>query len=132
LADGSRRYRMAFLCPSVRCEKGAVLLGIVQRNGHISFISKKLLVNDEFVSIAQSGRSPEKRFRFSSKCISTSCKQWTDGRCGVIDRVIDIIQPDREITELPDCSIRSECRWHKQRGDRDCTVCPEIITDLNL
>jgi hypothetical protein len=132
LADGSRRYRMAFLCPSARCEKGAVLLGIVQRNGRISFISKKLLVNDEFVSIAQSGRSPEKRFRFSSKCISTGCKQWTDGRCGVIDKVIDIIQPDREITELPDCSIRSECRWHKQRDNRACTVCPEIITDLNL
>jgi hypothetical protein len=62
-------------CPSAKCQEGSVLLGIVQKDGKLSFISQKMVVDKDFVQIAKKGRSPEKRFRFNNKCAKTSCKQ---------------------------------------------------------
>jgi hypothetical protein len=118
-----------FSCPSSTCKEGANLLGIVQPDGHIAFINQKLTVNEEFVQVATKGRNPEKRFRFSNKCVNSACKQWTGERCGVIDRIIEAVDSISVPAELPDCPIRSECRWYKQCGGKACAVCPEIITD---
>jgi hypothetical protein len=118
------------LCPSGRCQDGAILLGIVQSDGRVSISSEKLVVDQDFVQIAHRGRSPEKRFRFAENCINHGCKQWSDGRCSVIDKVIDILVPNEEPIELPECSIRTGCRWYKQCGGKACIVCPEVITDL--
>jgi hypothetical protein len=30
---------------------------------------------------------------------------------------------------LPDCSIRTTCRWFGQIGEKACTVCPLVMTD---
>ena len=120
------------MCPSSSCEEGSNLLGIIQGDGRVSFISHKLIVNEEFVHIAHNGRRPEKRFRFSNQCVNSSCKQWAGGRCGVIDRIIEDIGPINELAELPNCSIRSECRWYQQCGGKACAICPEVITDSRI
>lgn len=120
------------LCPSSKCEDGATLLGVVQKDGHVSFLSKKMVVNQEFVEIARSGRSPEKRFRFSNKCMQGSCAQWSVNRCGIIDKLIETFGPRDEPSELPNCSIRAQCRWYKQHGGRACVVCPETIYDNSM
>jgi hypothetical protein len=117
------------LCPSYRCEEGAILVGIVNAEGHIVFASNRLVVDQDFVDTAQHGRTPEKRFRFSGPCAQGSCQQWTGNRCGVIDRVL-IQAVDLASTTLPNCSIRSQCRWFHQSGAEACAVCPEVITDL--
>jgi len=118
------------LCPSSRCKKGHILLGIVQANGKIGFLDKQLLVNQEFVETAYRGRKPEKRFRFASPCAKVACKQWNSGRCGVLDNVFNCVPQEHRITEIPQCSIRNQCRWYQQNGYEACTVCPLIITDL--
>lgn len=117
------------LCPSSMCGEGAILLGVVQKDGHVYFLNEKMIVNKEFVEIARNGRSPEKRFRFSNTCMQGSCTQWSVNRCGVIDELIKIFGPRDEPAELPNCSIRAQCRWYKQHGGRACVVCPETITD---
>jgi hypothetical protein len=117
------------LCPSFKCQEGSVLLGIVQKDGRVSFVGQKMLIDKDFVKIANEGRTPEKRFRFSNKCAKTSCEQWTGSRCSVIDKVIDILGAKDQI-DLPACPIREECRWFNQCGSKACTVCPEVITDL--
>lgn len=117
------------LCPSSTCEEGSILLGVVQKDGHVYFLNEKMMVNKEFVEIARSGRSPEKRFRFSNKCVQGSCKQWSVNRCGVIDQLIEVFGPKDEPLKLPNCSIRSQCRWYDQHGGRACVVCPETITN---
>jgi hypothetical protein len=118
------------MCPSARCKEGAVLLGIVQQNGRISFANERIGVDERFVQIARLGRSPEKRFRFSDDCINCSCAQWINGRCSVIDGIIHTFSADPEPSELPNCSIRTQCRWYKQCGGGACSVCPQVITDL--
>jgi hypothetical protein len=126
------------LCPSWSCEAGASLIGIVLADGSVAFSKERIVIDAAFVEVARQGRSPEKRFRFSSPCRRAGCVQWTDGKCGVVDRVIDEhrVRPDHEPAGaeggdfvLPECSIRPQCRWHLQSGDEACRACPEVRTD---
>ena len=117
------------LCPSYKCKDGAILLGVVMRDGRVAFSADRIIVNKEFVDIAREGRSPEKRFRFGGQCVQSGCKQWTGSRCGVIDSVIEEEKERLDYSSLPECSIRPECRWFDQRGAEACAICPEVITD---
>ena len=119
------------MCPSSRCEPGAVLLGVIVGPGTLAYASDRLVVDEEFVQIARAGRSPEKRFRFSARCVQSACRQWTGTRCGVIDAVLEAVEP-RSTEELPECSIRPDCRWFRQSGAAACAVCPEIVTDCRV
>lgn len=133
------------LCPSSRCEDGATLVGVILPSGRVAFSSSRLEVDEEFVSIARAGRSPEKRFRFASACAKSGCRQWSDERCGVIDRLIEQRMPSEpraphlqreplnvplSDAALPACSIRPECRWFQQAGGEACVICPDVITDM--
>ena len=120
------------LCPSSRCAEGAILLGVVQEDGTISFVPDRVTVDRLFVETARKGRAPEKRFRFSTKCAKQGCAQWKGDRCGVIDEVFHYAKTeDAEAGSLPSCSIRSQCRWYAQTGPAACAVCSYVITDLN-
>lgn len=120
----------AALCPSAKCSEDAVLLGLVQADGSVSFLQEKLRVDRFFVELAHQGRTPEKRFRFADTCMKCGCQQWTGSRCGVIDRVL-ADNPDFVSHEEPSqCSIRAECRWHRQHGLAACAICPLVITDM--
>lgn len=116
-------------CPSARCQPGSVLLGVIGGDGRVGYIPERLEVDQEFVQIARRGRTPEKRFRFSSRCVEAACSQWTGSRCGVVDRVLDLIPAAGDGADLPACSIRPECRWWQQSGPAACAVCPEVVTD---
>jgi hypothetical protein len=107
-----------------------MLLGIVQSDGRVCLTDQKITIDKQFVQIANRGRTPEKRFRFAGRCIEGGCKQWKEERCGVIDSIMEIISPTEPLV-LPDCPIRSECRWYKQWKGRACSVCPDVITDLS-
>jgi hypothetical protein len=119
-------------CPSGRCEEGAVLLGIVGSNGVVGYVQPALPISDEFVEEARQRGEPERRFRFAQPCLEGGCTQWTENRCGVIDRVLSAKDASGDTTVtagLPECSIRPSCRWFAQAGARACAVCPLVITD---
>ena len=117
------------LCPSARLKEGAILLGIVRADGRVAFAVDRLVVNGDFVTNAQRGRSPERRFRFADACVRGACAQWTGTRCGVIDQVIDEVPPAALESRLPQCSIRPRCRWYHQSGGEACRACRVVITD---
>jgi hypothetical protein len=121
------------MCPSARCREGAVLIGVVMSDGRVAYTADRLEITAEFVETAKQGRSPEKRFRFASPCVKNGCSQWTGSRCGVIDKVSEDAAPvlaGAPAADLPECSIRSECRWFMQLGGEACQACPLVITDL--
>ena len=120
------------LCPSSTCQEDAILIGIVMRDGRVAFSSNQIIIDKEFVQIAHEGRSPEKRFRFGGLCVKAGCNQWTGSRCGVIDTIIESTSENNETAFLPNCSIRSQCRWFNQSGADACAVCPDVITDLRI
>ena len=121
------------LCPSWRCEAGASLIGIVLPDGTVAFSKDRIVIDAAFVEVARQGRSPEKRFRFSSTCKRAACVQWTEGKCSIPELIIREHQErgavPNELFVLPECSIRPQCRWHLQSGDEACRACPEVITD---
>lgn len=116
-------------CPSSRCHDGAVLLGVVQSDGVLSFARERIVIDNDFVVAAHTGRMPEKRFRFASRCHTKACIQWKDEQCSVINRLIQT-EPREPLPILPECSIRTTCRWLLQNGDSACSICPEVITEL--
>jgi hypothetical protein len=118
------------LCPSWQCEKGATLLGIVLMDGSVAFAKDQIVIDQQFVDAAQEGRSPEKRFRFSSTCRQGGCIQWQGDRCGIIDQILEEQTSAEGVAELPPCTIRARCRWYVQRGEAACFACPEVVTDL--
>lgn len=121
------------LCPSAMCEPGNHLLGIVGRDGKVAFLRQSIVIDEAFVSSAHQGRAPEKRFRFTTPCLESGCKQWKDGRCSIADEVILVLETDHpNQTNLPACGIRRNCRWYKQSGVSACAVCPEVITDTTI
>lgn len=126
---------MSHLCPSSRCQEGAILLGIVLSNGSVAFAKDRIVVDGAFVqnATAEGSRPPENRFRFSSPCVKGGCHQWTSSRCGVIDSVLEDAhaqhyQPHADLP-LPECSIRNSCQWFEQMGADACAVCDMVVTE---
>jgi hypothetical protein len=84
-------------------------------------------VDADFLETARNGRALEKRFRFAAPCVKSDCRQWSDGRCGVIDKVLRMAPPEE--TPLRPCGIRADCRWFSQAGAEACAVCTLVVTD---
>jgi hypothetical protein len=119
------------LCPSFRCVEGAILLGIIGPDGKVGYIRPAPTIDDEFVSQAREGRTPEQRFRFAAPCQESGCEHWSGARCGVVDQ--SLVAAEVAHTELvipdtpPRCDIRSRCRWFAQAGFDACSVCPFVF-----
>lgn len=126
---------MTILCPSSRCQEGAILLGIVLPDGSVAFAKDRIVVDGGFVQNAtrEGSHPPETRFRFSSPCARGACNQWSDSRCGVIDSVLQEAHDGGYDSQgrqaLPECSIRPQCRWFEQSGAEACSVCDLVITE---
>ena|SRR5437899_4959436 len=120
------------LCPSARCEDGAVLLGVVGGDGLVGYLRPQLKIDAEFVREAKLGDTPEVRFRFSQPCIEGNCVQWTGKRCGFIQRVMRsaaALSTKGPVAGIPACSIRKDCRWFAEYGPSACRICPLVITE---
>ncbi|WP_049565484.1 hypothetical protein [Nonomuraea sp. SBT364] len=115
------------LCPSARCEKDAILLGVLDATGRLGYIRPALRIDDDFVAGASGGRTPEERFRFAQPCVEGGCRNWTGERCAVID---DALESGAGTDSLPACSIRRTCRWFAQAGLSACAVCPLIVRNV--
>lgn len=118
------------LCPSAPCEPGAILLGVVQRDGTVGYIQPQMRIDEEFVARATPGRSPGTRFRFAQPCVEGRCGYWTGSRCGVADTVVEWKGETDE--PLPRCSIRRDCQWFSQSGPSACRVCPLVMTEVRV
>ncbi len=117
-------------CPSSVAQVGAILLGVINDNGSVGYLETPVEIDEDFLTTAGENAALERRFRFSSKCVKSGCEQWHDGKCGVIERMIDL-NPDwhEHNPSLPSCSIRPTCRWYSQEGAKACSHCPHVVTN---
>ncbi len=94
-------------------------------------LAEPMKLTKEFIEIAVLNGSPEKRFRFAGKCVKSGCKQWSGTSCGIMDE-LSAANPNLQVVEddLPECSIREQCRWFSQEGKKACMICPMIITNM--
>ena len=117
-------------CPSSTASEGAIILGVINKNGTVGFISNKTELTAELYQEMRKKGEPEKRFRFSNNCVESGCNQWQTGKCSVIQRVLHVNEDLELEAQLPACSIRESCRWYHQEGAKACSFCPYIITDM--
>jgi hypothetical protein len=117
------------LCPSSVCMEGSALLGIVNAVGTIDLLAEPLPIDENFVQEAKKGRKPETRFRFTNTCVQKECRQWNGQGCGVIEKIQNLISIEESLQQLPECGIRSRCRWYLQTGSSACSACIYVITD---
>ncbi len=117
-------------CPSSVAQPGAVLLGVMNDDGSLGYLETPIEIDEDFITGAGEGAELERRFRFSSKCVKSGCAQWHDGKCGVIEKMIDLNPGWHEQhPSLPSCSIRTTCRWFFQEGAKACSHCPHVVTN---
>lgn len=117
--------------PAHRCVPGSQLLGVRQNDGTIAILPQTLPIDGQFIQKAkQHPISPERRFRFTNKCIEGGCKQWNGKGCNVAERVVQYIDSIAVNEKLPACSIRNNCRWHLQKGEEACMACSFVITEI--
>lgn len=129
----------AAACPSAACEPGNRLHGLFGPDGRLIRLSPPLEIDQSFVDAARKGRSPTKRFRFTSECVDGRCGQWRDGKCSVAikarEQLADPIRAEARARTgdaspaLPACAIRPTCRWFAQEGAGICAVCSFVVTD---
>ena len=118
-------------CPSAPCREGALLIGVMTRRGTLAYVQPPTRVDAEFVERANALGRPESRFRFSVPCIESGCPQWTGQGCAVVDEVLEAESENAASpAALPQCAIRSTCRWYYQRGATACAVCPLVVADI--
>jgi hypothetical protein len=117
-------------CPSSTLSDGAILLGVVNKNGTVGFISNPVEVSGKLYDELREQDNPEKHYRFSSSCVESGCHQWQQQQCSVIKKIMHANEDAELEQQLPDCSIRSSCRWFFQEGAKACSFCPYIITNM--
>ena len=119
-----------YLCPSSKMAIDSSLLGIINTDGTVQYIGQPIKVTSQFMELALKGRTPEKRFRFTTECRNCNCAQWKNEQCSVAPRLSELSNED-EIAKasIPECGIRSQCRWFQQQGTSICRVCQFVITD---
>ncbi len=117
-------------CPSSTAEDGAILLGVVNEDGTVGYISTPVTIDDAFIQEASQHGNPEHQFRFSNACVEAGCRQWQTGKCGVIKNIMESNADVELEPRLPECSIRTSCRWFHQEGPKACSFCPYIITNM--
>jgi hypothetical protein len=119
-------------CPSGRCTPGALLIGIVGRDGTVRYLGGPTPIDESFVQSASQGRNPQTRFRFAEPCARESCQNWSGRDCNL---VAELLQEEPEsstagVPGLPKCGIRASCVWFGQRGRSACGVCPLVVHTL--
>jgi hypothetical protein len=118
-------------CPSAPAAPGAGLLGVLGADGRIHNLRTAVRVDAEFLKAASQAGPVEARMRFSGRCQTSGCAQWTGTRCGVIDRAMALVETWKTpvAEDLPPCTIRGDCRWFSQNGPVACGTCTLIVTD---
>jgi hypothetical protein len=119
-----------YACPSSPAVPGAGLLGVLGPDGRIHNLRTPMQIDAEFLTQASQHGAPEARMRFSGRCETSGCMQWTGSRCGVIDRAMAALGAAPAVADLPPCTIRAACRWFDQTGPSACAACSLIVTDM--
>ena len=118
------------LCPSSSPElKNSKVFGIVTgtlEKPKVTYLEKAQPVTDELMALADSV-TPTEVFRIAAPCVAKGCKHFDGQDCRLVTRIVENFPISTD--DLPQCSIRSDCRWWRQEGKTACMRCPQVITD---
>jgi hypothetical protein len=65
-------------------------------------------------------------FRIAAPCMNGGCRHF-NGACTLAQRIVAVAPV--VVDAMPDCQIRTTCRWFLQEGAEACVRCPQVATD---
>lgn len=120
---------MSKLCPSAQPGMDrAIVLGVVQQDGPspvIEYLNERLPATPDILSLSEPLK-PTEIFRLAATCAENKCPHFDGADCRLASRVANMMSV--AVDSLPPCTIRKECRWYFQEGEKACKRCPEITT----
>lgn len=117
------------LCPSASCTAESFLFGILNESGEVNYTQGPIPVDDMMIESLAKISSPEKHFRFTTRCHNNGCGQWSEGKCSIAAEFKQVKEEVSFETPVP-CSIKDACRWVHQEGIFSCNICKYIVTDI--
>jgi hypothetical protein len=122
----------ALTCPSAQPEmEEARILGVIDYSSKAKQVL--YLKGRERLDPNTLGNVPKalmgQVLRLSAKCERSRCAQFSDGKCGLGERIAHTLAD--VVNSLPSCSIRNTCRWHAEQGAKICLKCPQIVTSVS-
>ena len=124
------RDECRLLCPSAQPDMDdpvafGVILGTPEEPRMVH-LERPLPVTNDLLALSGPVK-PTEVFRFAAPCAGDACKHFDGQDCSLVERIVQILP--RVTSDLPPCSIRSECRWWYQEGRSACFRCPQVITE---
>lgn len=121
----------SYMCPSAALTPQSYLLGVLNTNGVTDFLGGPVPITEDMLQTFRHISDPEKHFRFTRRCYSRGCAQWSDGKCSAASA---LMRTDPEVRGAPfdDCGIKHLCRWLAQEGEAACGFCKYIVTDASV
>jgi hypothetical protein len=107
---------------------GAHVLGVVTgpvEAPQIAYLDEPVPVTDAVTALAEPAH-PADVMRFSAPCEERKCCHFDGQRCQLATRIVDTLPA--VVDALPECLIRSECRWFQQEHRAACLRCPQVVT----
>lgn len=115
--------KKTYSCPSYFPSLKAKIIG-VKSTDKVHILPQALSISEEFLKKIENSKIAVTDFRYSGKCMEGKCKQWGNGQCGLVANVLE--KMNAIDTEIPNCPIRTTCRWYSQKGADACKVCEQV------
>jgi hypothetical protein len=131
--EENKKQKEEIFCPNANPVIGGLILGVVNDKGQTTILPEPEIVDKEFYETVIKDADLEMKFRFSHPCVKGKCGHWQEGHgCDVPATVMNRVE-EKMIQEglMPECSIRSFCRWYTQEGPKACSLCPLVVNFTN-
>jgi hypothetical protein len=122
--DANRR-----MCPSAQPDMdGPIVLGVVCEEAgtaRTSYLDERIALSEELLTSTLPVDALQV-LRIAAACEESRCAHFDGQKCQLARRIVGGLPA--VVSQLPDCTIRSDCRWYWQEGSSACVRCPQIVT----
>ncbi len=119
-------------CPSSIPLPSSKLLGILnEKTNRMEILPEPVAVDKDIQKeLDRFGDQKMKTVRYTNSCATKGCKQWDGAKCSLVGNILKKIDKNKREKYLPECDIRSSCRWYAQEKETACKVCTLVQYDL--
>ena len=125
------RKRIMPRCPSSQPEvEGAAVFAIIQGTAaepRAAYLDRLIPLTPE-IAATTAPIHPTEVFRVSAPCAAKGCQHFGNGRCGLVNRVVQLVPS--VVSSAPACALRPSCMWWLQEGVQACLRCPQVVTQM--
>jgi len=118
-------------CPSAEPEmEGAAVFAIIQgtvEEPRAAYLDRLVPLTPE-IAATTAPIAPTEVFRLSAPCAARGCQHFDQGRCGLVNRLVQIVPS--VVSIAPQCALRASCMWWLQEGVEACLRCPQVVTHM--